>query len=240
MVAYDSERFTLYDSKRCRMPSQGEECASMVKTWSADDPKAALMARKRAQLVEAALKAFLEAGYAEASVNQIAAAAGVSIKTLYRHFESKDELFSAVMQAACGAAEDGEQAPAWYAAPPAEALPRAGEEYLRHALSPDQLALHRVVTRDAHRFPELGRRYQEQTTGNRDARFAGYLDLWTEREGWKVRDKRAAAQVFAALLKAPIYDEVLLGLRRPSKTEIVDRAREAAQSMLVLLRSGRL
>jgi AcrR family transcriptional regulator len=212
----------------------------MPKTWSADDPKAALMARKRALLVEAALKAFLEAGYAEASVNQIAAAAGVSIKTLYRHFESKDELFSAVMQAACGvdSGGDGEQQPAWYGAPPAKALPQAGEEYLRHALSPDQLALHRVVTRDAHRFPELGRRYQEETTGNRDAKFAGYLDLWAEREGWKVRDKRAAAQVFAALLKARIYDEVLLGLRQPSKAEIVDRAREAAQSMLVLLRTG--
>ena len=213
----------------------------MAKTWSADDPKAALMARKRALLVEAALKAFLEAGYAEASVNQIAAAAGVSIKTLYRHFESKDDLFSAVMQAACGADSggEGEQPPAWYTAPPAKALPQAGEEYLRHALSPDQLALHRVVTRDAHRFPELGRRYQEQTTGNRDAKFAGYLDLWAEREGWKVRDKHAAAQVFAALLKARIYDEVLLGLRQPSKAEIVDRAREAAQSMLLLLRTGR-
>jgi AcrR family transcriptional regulator len=74
----------------------------MAKTWSADNPKAALMARKRAVIVDAALKAFLDAGYAEASVNQIAATAGVSIKTLYRHFESKDDLFSAVMQAACG------------------------------------------------------------------------------------------------------------------------------------------
>jgi AcrR family transcriptional regulator len=211
----------------------------MVKTWSADDPKAALMARKRAQLVEAALKAFLEAGYAEASVNQIAAEAGVSIKTLYRHFESKDELFSAVMQAACGVGEDDEQPPPWYAAPPAKALPQAGEEYLRHALSPDQLALQRVVTRDAHRFPELGRRYQEETTGNRDAKFAGYLDLWAAREGWKVHDKHAAAQVFAALLKARIYDEVLLGLRQHSKAEIVERARDAAQSMLLLLRGGR-
>ena len=74
----------------------------MAKTWSADNPKAALMARKRAVIVDAALKAFLEAGYAEASVNRIAAAAGVSIKTLYRHYDSKDDLFSAVMEAACG------------------------------------------------------------------------------------------------------------------------------------------
>ncbi len=53
------------------------------------------MARKRAAIVVAALTAFLDAGYVEASVNHIAAVAGVSIKTLYRHFDSKDELFSA-------------------------------------------------------------------------------------------------------------------------------------------------
>jgi len=73
----------------------------MVKTWSDDNPKAALMSRKRAVIVDAALRAFLENGYAESSVNRIAKEAGVSIKTLYRHFESKDDLFSAVMEAAC-------------------------------------------------------------------------------------------------------------------------------------------
>ena len=216
----------------------------MVKTWSADNPKAALMARKRAVIVDAALKAFLDEGYAEASVNQIAATAGVSIKTLYRHFESKDELFSAVMHAACGKMpgadipKDDEPPPAWYNAPPADALPKAGEEYLRHVLSKDQLALYRVVTRDAHRFPELGRRYYESTIGAH-AKFAGYLDLWTKRERWSVRDKHAAAQVFAGLLKARIFDEVLLGLRQPSDAEIARKAREAAKSMLLLLNDGR-
>jgi TetR/AcrR family transcriptional repressor of mexJK operon len=90
-----------------------------------------------------------------------------------------------------------------------------------------QLALYRVVTRDAHRFPELGRRYHEVTTGARDAKFAGYLDLWAKRERWSVRDKHAAAQVFAGLLKARIFDEVLLGLRQPSDAEIARKAREA-------------
>lgn len=37
----------------------------------------------------------------------------------------------------------------------------AGREYLRHLLSEEQLALYRVVTRDADRFPELGRQYQK-------------------------------------------------------------------------------
>src|SRR5246127_1037021 len=106
----------------------GREVRRMAKTWSAHHPKGAPLARKRAAIVDAALQAFLDAGYAEASVNRIAAAAGVSIKTLYRHFESKDDLFSAVMQAACGEPleparpKEGER-PAWCDLRPAEALP---------------------------------------------------------------------------------------------------------------------
>ncbi len=213
----------------------------MAKTWSADNPKAALMARKRVAIVDAALEAFLASGYAEASVNHIAAAAGVSIKTLYRHFESKDDLFSAVMQAACAEtassqdASEGESRPAWYSAPPAEAFPQAGEEYLRHVLSADQLALYRLVARDAHRFPEVGRRYLQETAGGRDATFAGYLDLWADSQGWVVRDKRTAAQVFAGLLKASLFDQALMGLHEPSDAEIVSQAHDASRYMLQLL-----
>ncbi len=216
----------------------------MAKIWSADNPKAGLMARKRALIVDAALKAFLNVGYAEASVNHIAADAGVSIKTLYRHFDSKDDLFSAVMQAACGTLSDAadsaksEQMPPWYDAPPAEAFPQAGEDYLRHALSWEQLALYRVVVRDAHRFPELGRRYQEVTTGARDAIFAGYLDRWEKHEGWTVGDKRAAARVFAGLLKVDIFDAAVLGLAVPSESAMRERAEKASQSLLLLLRGG--
>jgi AcrR family transcriptional regulator len=211
----------------------------MAKTWSADNPKAALMAEKRAALVEAALHAFLEAGYAEASVNQIAADAGVSIKTLYRHFDNKDDLFSAVMQAACGRDTGAEEKPpAWYDLPPEKALPLAGKDYLRHVLATDQIALYRVVVRDAHRFPELGARYLDETAGRRDAIFAGYIGIWASRAGWRVDSPQAAAQVFASLLKAKLFDDAVLGLRNPSEAKINQQAQRASQTMLHLLDTG--
>jgi AcrR family transcriptional regulator len=221
----------------------------MVKIWSDDNPKAALMSRKRTMIVDAALRAFLENGYAESSVNRIAAEAGVSIKTLYRHFENKDDLFSAVMQAACstsganpvsasGATETDE--PDWFNQPPPIALPIAGREYLRHALSEKQLALYRVVTRDAPRFPELARRYREEVTGTRDALFISYLDRWLPVTGWKVRDNRGAAATFAALLKATLFDDALFGVKSPSEEEIVECADDAAVQILALIEAGQL
>lgn len=221
----------------------------MVRTWADDDPKAGLMTRKRALIVEAALKAFLERGYAESSVNKIADDAGVSIKTLYRHFETKDELFSAVMQAACSpqAASDVEGAvatvpakPAWYSEPPNVALALAGEEYLRHALSDEQLALYRVVARDAHRFPELRQCYREEVMGQRLMTFATYLDEWLPRVGLIISDKIGALATFGGLLKASLFDDALLGVRKPSNEEISRRARDAAARMLCLIEAGLL
>ena len=70
--------------------------------------------------------------------------------------------------------------PACYDAQQAEALPAAGVEHLRSVLSAQQPALYRVVTRDARTRQALS----EETTGTRDARFAGYVDLWAKRAGW--------------------------------------------------------
>ncbi|HVJ55304.1 MAG TPA: TetR/AcrR family transcriptional regulator [Aliidongia sp.] len=207
----------------------------MVRVWQEDDPKAALMAGKRKLIVEAALRSFLDEGYAESSVNRIAAEAGVSIKTLYRHFDSKDDLFSAVMEAACadGAAETSDE-PAWLAEPPPTGLALAGEDYLRHALSVDQLALYRVVMQDAHRFPELGRRYRDEIVGRRAALFARYLDRWLPSTGWKVADWEAAGAVFEGLLKAGLFDELLQGGPQPDEAEIIRRAGDAAARLQTL------
>ena len=46
-------------------------------------------ARRRRQLLEVALKVFAEQGYHDASMNDIAIAAGVTKPVLYQHFTSK-------------------------------------------------------------------------------------------------------------------------------------------------------
>ena len=51
------------------------------------------MKRKREAILAAARRQFLAHGYGGTSMEAIADAAGVSIMTLYRHAETKDELF---------------------------------------------------------------------------------------------------------------------------------------------------
>ena len=54
-------------------------------------------ARRRRQLLDVALRVFAEQGYHDASMNDIAVAAGVTKPVLYQHFTSKRELFTELL-----------------------------------------------------------------------------------------------------------------------------------------------
>lgn len=210
-----------------------------MRTWAENDPKAGLMARKRAAIINAALAAFLEEGYGGSSVNRIAAGAGVSITTLYRHFDSKDDLFVAVIQEACDTSARTAD-PQWLNLPPLEGLTEAGCELLQHILSEQQLALFRVVARDAPRFPELGRRYQQEIIGDRIVLFTRHLSHWPAELRSKIGDPARAAHVFSALLQAEIVDTALLGGPVPAPAAIRTRSQAAANDLLALAEAGRL
>jgi AcrR family transcriptional regulator len=210
-----------------------------VRTWAENDPKARLMTRKREAIINAALTAFLDEGYGGSSVNRIAANAGVSITTLYRHFDSKDDLYVAVIQEACDTLAQSADLD-WLDLPPLEGLTEAGCRLLNHILSEQQLALFRVVARDAQRFPELGRRYQQEIIGDRIDLFTRHLSHWPADLRSKVSDPTRAAHVFSALLQAEIMDTALLGGPVPDAAAIRTRAHQAATDLLALAEAGRL
>src|SRR5260221_4658252 len=153
-----------------------------MKTWSADNPKASLMKRKRGAIVEAARQAFLQNGYAQTSMERIAETAGVSIKTVYRHFENKDDLFSAVMQAACspGGFEElkgkkQDRAPLlerpWFSKPPRTALVMAGVAKFQKALLEEKPGFFCGVNPKTRPLSPVGWRYREGVRRRGKTRF---------------------------------------------------------------------
>jgi AcrR family transcriptional regulator len=210
-----------------------------MRTWTVDDPKAGLMARKRDVILKAALAAFLEEGYAGSSVNRIADDAGVSIKTLYRHFDNKGDLFVAVIQTAC-TANPGTEEPPWLDLPPLEGLTQAGSEHLPFALSAQQLALYRVVTLETQRFPELGQRYHSEVVGDRIAQLTRYFDRWPDSLRTKIQDPQRAARTFGALLLGDLLETALLGGPVPGPDELRTHAHHTAASLLTLIKANLL
>lgn len=127
----------------------------------------------------------------------------------------------------------------WYVLAPATALREAGAAYLHHVLSPDQLALYRVVIADAWRIPDLGTRYAEVSLGVAETLFVGYVDIWVEKAGWKIADKRHAARLF---LRAPTDPDFSKGhsseWRRPPRAKSRAVRTAHARRMLTLLEQG--
>lgn len=209
--------------------------------------KAAMIAEKDRAIVLAAREHFLREGFAGASMDGIASSAGVSVKTIYSHFANKEDLFSTVMIAACTDQLLSKELPsddvlaerfAWFHEPTPRGLMGAGREYLRHLLSEEQLALYRVVTRDAHRFPELGRQFQKNISRGRTDILVAYLRSIARRRGWAKRDAAQDAALYEALLRAGIYEEALHGLLGVSPDLIDNHARAASKAMWKLLTSG--
>jgi AcrR family transcriptional regulator len=127
----------------------------------------------RERIVEAALELVAGAGFASASVGDVAARAQVAVGTVYRHFPSKGELFAEVFRRAsqreldvvvdvCRA--DGRAA--------AERLGAAAEAFSRRALAGPVLA-YSLIAEPADPAVEAER--LRLRTGYRDA-FAGVLE----------------------------------------------------------------
>jgi AcrR family transcriptional regulator len=62
-------------------------------------------AQRREQILTAATEAFARSGFAATSLDDIAAQAGITRVILYRHFDSKTELYQAVLDRMCARLE---------------------------------------------------------------------------------------------------------------------------------------
>ncbi len=118
-------------------------------------PTETAAAALRARFLDEALAAFLRDGYAGASINAMAEAAGVSKATVYRVFGSKEDIFRA-------AAFKGSQ---WSIesvkrvidpnGAPEDVLYQVILHKLRAAQKPQAVAVTRMVIAEAHRFPDI-------------------------------------------------------------------------------------
>lgn len=112
-----------------------------------------------ARLLDAGLAVFAAEGFSAATMDAIAARAGLTKPTLYQYFESKDALFRAVLLRPRD--EMLTALPDMAGDDLVAALHRFAEAYARTVMRPDLLSLARLVIGEAHRFPEIGRAYQE-------------------------------------------------------------------------------
>jgi TetR/AcrR family transcriptional repressor of mexJK operon len=110
-------------------------------------------AERRDTLLSAAEQVFLAKGYVSTTMADIAQAAGMSKKTIYQVFDSKKELFDALMIDRLAVLriqpEDAGR-------PPAVVLGGVLLDMARFVLSPKQIALTRLILAEIASTPEVG------------------------------------------------------------------------------------
>jgi AcrR family transcriptional regulator len=78
------------------MPSMPALPQPLLESVLAPQPGLLKRERTRVQLVQAAIKVFSARGYANATMQELAAVAGMTTGTVYNHFKTKEEVASAV------------------------------------------------------------------------------------------------------------------------------------------------
>jgi TetR/AcrR family transcriptional regulator, mexJK operon transcriptional repressor len=116
-------------------------------------------ARKRRAILSAATEVFLQHGYLGASMDEVAARAGVSKQTVYKQFADKQHLFAEIILGTTVQVVDG-FARAFTntldeATDVRQAFRDLARRFLDTLLQPDVLRLRRLVLAEADRFPDI-------------------------------------------------------------------------------------
>src|SRR5580693_582282 len=122
--------------------------------------------QRREQILTAATEAFARNGFAATSLDDIAAEAGVTRVILYRHFDSKTELYQAVLDRMCARLDA-------YVAVPAGGFTDASIDGLLTAAA-ESPAGFRLLFQHALREPEFSERIEKFRA---DITAAAYLQI---------------------------------------------------------------
>lgn len=169
------------------------------------------LSEKGRVVLDAATRIYLEHGFSGTTTDMIQKESGVSKSTMYNVFPTKELLFAAVIQEQCNVMARAIEKIALKQQRVEPALTALGAEYLRILLSPQGLALYRMVVAEAVRFPDLARHFY--LTGPRVA-----ISLVASRLSQAARESQldlssvgieSAASLYVSMVRGEAHMEVL-------------------------------
>jgi TetR/AcrR family transcriptional repressor of mexJK operon len=201
----------------------------------ADDPR---VVRSRAAVVEAARTLFLGQGYAGTTMEQIAAQAGLTKRTLYNNYPDKRALFTQIVVEVISYAEQfarglrEELAAGITAANLRATLDDLGRRLALGIVRPEVIAQRRLLIGEAREFPALAEEYFERAPGAVLAALTSAFEQLGRGGLLRVHDARLAAAQFAYLVAGEPLDRAMLVGTTPSREEVSARAREGVTTFL--------
>lgn len=208
----------------------------------ADDPR---VVRSRAALFDAARTLFLRQGYAGTTMEEIAALAGLTKRTVYNNFADKSALFTQIVVDVIAYAEEfahglrDEFTVGITAANLGATLDDLGRRLALAIVRPEVVTLRRLLIGEAREFPALATAYFDRAPGQViNALASGFAHLG-QVGLLRVADARRAAAQFAYLVAGELLDRAILVGTTPPRELVIACAREGVQTFLARYRAAR-
>jgi AcrR family transcriptional regulator len=168
------------------------------------------------QILEAAFRVFGARGLHQATLDDVARAAGITKGTIYLYFPSKAELFTAMLKArvndimpGVGAPGDGQSGPTTR-----RRLSNLGQDLYRFFRSRAWLAMYRTVVSEAAQFPEAAALLYREGILPANRRLAEVIRRGIVRGEFRAVDPLIAARAFAGMFQVFAVSQGLLGGQR--------------------------
>jgi AcrR family transcriptional regulator len=159
---------------------------------------------RRADIFNAALTVFSEVGYDRATLSDVVDRIGVTKGCLYHHFESKEQLFLALLRDRVAAAvRDDEEALSAATGSREQALRSLVERHWAHLQEPGQIELTTLAITELPKIPEAGRDVFDDVVARKRAMM---------REALERENPAAGAQPVETELAATIIPWMILGV----------------------------
>ncbi|MDE1146795.1 MAG: TetR/AcrR family transcriptional regulator [Azospirillaceae bacterium] len=157
---------------------------------------------RRAAIMDAALKVFLQKGFERATLGDILALSGGSRATLYELFGGKDGLFLAVLEQATAEITHVIGEVAESSGPPADVLVRFGTSLLDALVQPEVMAMTRILVAEGRLFPDLMGRFFNEGPDESRRKVANYLRRAADQGLLRHEDPEGAAHIFFGMVTA--------------------------------------
>lgn len=152
------------------------------------------------RILDVATELFLGHGFGATSIEGIARDAGISKRTFYHRFGSKETVFEAVVRRLIARWMPPFDAGLLNAPSLTEALHRAATHMVEAALTPEALALHRMVIAEARQFPQLARILHELGAASGVERIGRCLEKYIASGELRPIDHGFAAEQFILMV----------------------------------------
>ena len=188
---------------KCGRPRKGEELLS------------------RDRLLDTAISLFLEYGYGNLSLENIARDARVSMRTIYSQFGGKAGLFGAVIRRCSDQFVTSLSEEHVLDSSPEEALISFARQFLFRITRPDVVRIRAILIGEALRFPDLAIQFYEQGPQRTLDHLTQFFARQQQTGYFAAIDPHFLADQFLSALRSERFQKLQLGLElTPDEAEI--------------------